>query len=520
MNADELASNQGPEASEDLTGDKENTSASETSAPGDLDIAIFAVERARDAKANQQTQPPEDECVTFRSVTIVEMYAGQTVSSLTAALSAMKWMDTEYLVADRIIRAQRDYMYSEGNFWFVADPKHIAHPASHVLIKLPQGIDRIYCLYYVIGPSLIALVLTFILAADESVQIDTVLRTDVESRLDREGGFSGIKSVRDVKKERIRDIREEMEAKCRSWIKGTMPGTLSTAHDGIGAPTCALISLAKGIPFTTGGDYMALIDLARDQAAYRFSRYDFLYFTFPIDVDQSKEMTCAFNEGLVVAQRWESNLSRTPEIFHQAIFPLMIAEGIHAVLYSYQPRLNEIRDSLNKLDFGKAKGREIISLRTRLLEITPEILSICKNVTVLLDDAVDIWSNLDPLEPLRLSPARPRIAITAATRQRQLRAAVAALESEEANLRELIVVTSTSKSDTMTLQLTRRITWLTIWLVVLTVILVALGLLTIYVTSQDNPIVHVQVTVPSHPTSTVAPSPSNYRSPRQVAPSS
>lgn len=118
--------------------------------------------------------------------------------------------------------------------------------------RLPTAISRIYGEHYVLGPSLVALVLSFVLEDEESKRIDAALRENAESRVERPTATTFSRnSVRDVKKERVGRIREDVSQGCQQWIKVTMPGTLSAVEEGLGLPTCALLTLAEGLPFET-----------------------------------------------------------------------------------------------------------------------------------------------------------------------------------------------------------------------------------------------------------------------------
>ena len=314
-----------------------------------------------------------------------------------------------------------------------------------------------------LGPSIVAVVLTFVLADDEAKRLDAALRDDAESRLDRLGptNFS-VKTVRDIKRERIRRIRDEVVRRCRAWLKDRMPGTLSATKEGLGPPTCALISLAAGRPFDTHAEYMALLDLTLAYFAEKFVAHDFLFLTHPIGRATDGGLVAAFNEAAAVGRGWLSDLGAAPEIFHEAISSLMIAEGLNAALLSFEPRLRDVRADLNQLDFEKASGPQVIALRNRLLGISRDLSIVCSDVTVLVDDGLIIWHDLSPL--VRLGPndgVSASSETTADVKRRQLRAVMENLQAQEAGLRELILVTSASTSETRNLELQTQVLWLT-----------------------------------------------------------
>jgi hypothetical protein len=470
--------------------------------PGDYGDVLLALERQRDPQGNENTRPPASEAITLRSMTVVEMYAGQAIESLTMALAAIKWTGLDPSIVDQIAEAEKSYTYSQGVFYLTdTGSGDIGGVIGRGRTRLPTAISRIYGNYYVLGPSLVAVVLTFVLAEEEAKRIDAALRNDAESHVDQPTAATfRRKSVRDVKKELVRHIRDDVSQRCRQWIQDTMPGTLSAVHEGPGIPVCALLSLSEGLPFETHAEYMALLDLVNDFLAERFVAPNFLYLAYPIDIGQNQRMTGAFNENKALGEHWVHDLSAAPEVFHQAVSSLMIADGIYAVLLSYEPKLRDVRAALNRLDFSAATGAEVIGLRNRLLTISRDVSTICSDVTVLVDDAFAIWSDIPPLVRLQASGSDGNPEETRDAKRRQLRAVVASLQSQEANLRELILVTSASTSETRSLELqtkvfdlTRKLNGLTIGLIILTIVLVILGVAALLVALFHVPAVHVQL---------------------------
>ena len=153
-----------------------------------------------------------------------------------------------------------------------------------------------------------------------------------------------------------------------------------------------------------------------------------------------------------------SLLGAAPEIFHEAITSLMTAEGLKAALLSFEPRLRDVRADLNQLDFEKASGSQVIALRNRLLGISRDLSIVCSDVTVHLGDVSIIWFGFSPLARVKPIGATWAAAeTTAATKRQQLRAVMESLQAQEADLRELILVTSASTSETRNLELQAQV---------------------------------------------------------------
>jgi hypothetical protein len=255
--------------------DPGQTEATPRSSSAGSDGQLLALERQRDRQGNIDTRPPAREAIAFRSVTLAEVYVGQAADALTTTLGAIEWANFRRPIVDDIAQARLGDYYARGNFWLVSDASRGA--VRYGQTNLPSGIDRIYGNYYVVGRSLVALVLTFVLTDDDAGRIDAALQDDAESRVERHGTYISMKTVRDVKRERIRDVRKEVIQCCLEWLKSRIPGTLSAAIEGLDPPACTLVSLAAGKPFDTQAEYMELLDLSRPLLAEKFIRHEFLY---------------------------------------------------------------------------------------------------------------------------------------------------------------------------------------------------------------------------------------------------
>ena len=112
----ESAEKDKPDAESESTAQKESGHDETDSKPrtwsDDFGEPMLALERRRDAEANVDTRPPVGEAVTFRSVTVAEIYAGQAIGSLTTALATIEWTNFDEPILDQIAEARKGYQYS------------------------------------------------------------------------------------------------------------------------------------------------------------------------------------------------------------------------------------------------------------------------------------------------------------------------------------------------------------------------------------------------------------------------
>lgn len=352
-----------------------------------------------------------------------------------------------------------------------------------------------------LGPSILAMVFTFVLTDELAKRIDGILRQDVESHLRNRRRIRSVANVFDTKRERIRHFQGEVHETCREWLRTNMPGMLLTARWPSGAPSCGLLTLAVGRPFNTDDEYMALLGLSERANVEGFAGHGFLFMIYRFGRYDGGWPLAAANEADAIASGDLTNLKVAPEWFHNQISSLLIADGLRSALRSFEPQLGDIRTKLNRLDLTEPAGTQVIGLRNQLLRSSRDVSAICSDVTALVNDPAAIWRDFSSLADLqRRGDRRAPGMITADTARRELRSAVESLQAQEVELRELIVLTTSALNETRTLNLTNTLNRLTWVLVFLTVAVLIVALVQLVRTPGGSP-----APSPSAPSSSQAP---------------
>jgi hypothetical protein len=459
-----------------------------------FDEHMRAFAHARDAEDNVRTRPPNDETVTFRSITLAEVYIGKQADSLATALRAIEWVDFPRKIAEDITQARKDDRYAIDNFTFLFAPDPTQALFGHGEIGLPAGCKRIYGRYYVLGPSIVVLVLTFVLSDAEARRLDAVLRNDVKASVIQSGSAgTSVKSVYQVKYELVHRLWSELANRCLAWLGEKLPGTLVTGSD-LSVPSCSLVSLVKGRPFETKAEYMRLLELTKGSVGFRFGRPDFMYLTPSIGLARGQQYIAAFNEADALASGSYPSLSVTPEILHDEIAPFMIKEALEGVFRSFESRMRGIRSGLEKIDFDgtprpltpiarflswlgfrSATDSLIVELRNRLLGLSRDLAIAVGDVAVFVDTGNVIWRDYPWLHSVPKQYGNDRENPADVARE-DLRSLMAKVQAQETGLRELVIVTSQAVSDVQNTETTKRLNVLTIVLVFLTIGLVFIGI--------------------------------------------
>lgn len=455
-----------------------------------------ALQRSGDPQSNKETRPPDGETVTLRSVTLADVYIGREADALASALGAIEWVNVGAIIADNIAEARKGESYYYAEFILAPAPLPLLSLRGFGKASPPEGVKRVYGQIYVLGPSMLALVLTFDLSDTERGRLDAEMRRDAESDTTQlPSGKHRPVSVFEVKSERVRNLYDELGNRCLAWLKEQFPGTLTAGGD-LGVPICWLVSFAKGSPFQTRAEYMRLLKLSKGFFGFKFVRPDYLYLTPLIGPTRRPEFIAALNEAEALISGSYSDPSIAPQLLHAEIWRFMVTEAVKEVFRSLEYRIRAIRSDLEKVDFEGAVGTltlvsrfrnwlpfnrtddsKVVPLRNRLLGLSRDIALVCGDVTIVVNDATTIWGDYPLLIQVSPNKSLPLTAQDTADSARQnLRSLISNIQDQEKALRELVLVTSEAIRDVQDAKTQKTLNGLTVALVILTIVLVFLGI--------------------------------------------
>jgi hypothetical protein len=503
--------------SQDVAGDESEEE--ETATPGE-ESADEGITSHTDKAASGDPTPaqagdgeewPHGQRVTFRSVTLAKICMGQEIDALSTALEGTEWVEVNEQFAAGIVAARQADAPYKKDFLLLSDPETSPwYRMGYGLAHPPDGIDWIVGQFSVLGPSMVALMLTFVLTDAEAGSLDMVLREEVHNIVRRAGRRSiRVKSAYQIKYERIQAVREDVSDRCLDWLEAWAPGTLRRG-DRLGVPLCSLITPAQGNLFehrpegNRSPDYLRLLDLVDPLNALRFRCPSNLFLKRRIG-QRPWEYVAAFSEE---ASTDFPNLEVAPEQVHQALFPYMIVLALESVLSSLESRMRRTRLDLAGIDVSAAVASvplkeklllrlrrqrpeepSTVGLRNRLLALSRDIAIASGDIKGVLDDrtSASLWAEYPPLLSVDPSEAQPSTRDPAEIARRNMAHVITNLKSQETELRELVIVTSEAVSQAQDKQTQASLNRLTIWLVVCTVALVGIGIFTLWKTFYDTP---------------------------------
>ena len=426
--------------------------------------------------------------MTFRSVTLAEVYYARQADQLIEKLRTIRWAGTDERFAEQIAIARRDDAAYNSDF-LLRRGASSSYPvvSGYGETTLPAGIERIVGQVHVLGPSLVTVVLTFVLEHDQAIRVDEALRSPVSAEAPGSQSRAALRNVFQVKYERVEKVLNDVVGRCQDWLKNWVSGTLA-GGDGRRVPACSLISLAEGQPFQTSGDYMRLLNMSAERAsgARRFAGLDYMFLMDLGARKRRRNLAASFNEQQA-SETWP-DVEAQPEFLHQNLHPYMAVLALEGVLDSFQARMRSTRSVLAGVSLGNRREVGAATLRDNLLELSRDIAIACGDIKGATGDrtAASLWADY----PLLLTVASGKPLGDAldpgAVPRMNLGEVMLDLRSQETELRELVLVTSQAASDAQNVKTTSSLNKLTIWLVVLTIVLVVLGVVTLVQSLTDN----------------------------------
>jgi hypothetical protein len=218
----------------------------------------------------------------------------------------------------------------------------------------------------------------------------------------------------------------------------------------------------------------------------RFARPDYMFLMDLGARKRRRNLAASFNEQQA-SETWP-DVEVQPEILHQNLHPYMAVLALEGVLDSFEARMRSTRSVLAGASLGNRRGVGAAILRDNLLELSRDIALACGDIKGAAEDrtAASLWADY----PLLLSAASGKPLGDAldpgAVPRMNLDLVMRNLRSRETELRELVLVTSQAASDAQNAKTTSSLNKLTIWLVVLTIVLLGLGAVTFIQSLSDD----------------------------------
>lgn len=466
--------------------------------------------RERDPKDNEETTPPDDEVIETCCILVTECYPPSHAAALVSGLKKLGW-DKRHptdIYGDEVVgwlERVRGHPYAgawlnlghvvrknEGNRFGGFDER---------VAELPEGVDYAYGYVRNLLPSLTVLTVQFVLDEQGARSLEETVRGAFETQVEEREGVRYFATVGNQKKEAAYKARVELRARCCRWFQEHLPGLFSAGDEETPFPKCEFVVFDKARPFerlpsSSRNDYLWPLGMESDADAYGGSAPHGvrLGLPSPFDEDQLALVLGAKRDDLPSEEDFQmyggKDRSGISLWLYDDAEGLMAVWTLNAMLRAYERRLAGLRDGVGEIDVRDPEGAaekvqraqsQLIGLSTDLLPLTSELIDLCEKEKYFLELVPEFESLIEyPWGRLKLGEVYREDLSRRAERAREL----------EGELREVVMTVgsvvgaiSQERSSRANLRLQGRLTFLTWVLVALTIVLVVIGIVTVWVAS-------------------------------------
>lgn len=456
--------------------------------------------RELDPRDNEDTSPPADERIETCCIWVAECYPPSHSASLVSGLKRLgwdEWRPIDVYGGELVgwLEQQRTHPYSGawinlGRIVREGDKKR-SMVSKERIAGLPEGVMHAYAYMRSLLPSLTLLTVQFVLDDRGAESLEEAARDTFETRVEDRDGVRYFASVGEQKRQAAHEARAELRSRCCTWFREHLPGLFSSDEGESSFPRCEFMIFDKARPFERppgGGrkDYLWPLGMGDLPDAYEGSTLSGLRLGLPSpsDKDRLALVLAAKRDEMPSDEYFRSyggkNRSGMTLWLRQDAEGLMSVWALNAMLRVYERRLAELRDSIGEIDVQdtrvaaqkvqRAQSR-LVLLSTDLLPLTSEVIDLCEKE--------EYFKYLAPRFESLVEYRSSRLEFAAVYREDLLRRAKRTRELE-VELRQVVMTVGSVVGAISQERSSRRLNYLTWALVLLTVVLVGIGIATIW----------------------------------------
>ena len=379
--------------------------------------------RAKDHQNNVETSPPTDENIALRCVWGVEFYTPSHIEGLIDSFRRLNWEPGDYPDPSRNpevwLRGLRGSQY--GGAWLslgslVPEGSKIPFLVDKHTVPLPEGVEYALASISSVSPSLVSIVVCFVLKDDTSSLFEDALLKDRETYptsfitpFTRGRRFHEPWSQ---KRDHIDRIRAEMSKKVGGWFSENLPGLFSTGLLDGKMPTCEFVTLREAEPFSslaTGSarfyEYLNLLGMGRDFDVWKSIKTAELKFRMP----SSSERDLLYHSMLAAGGRQSKGeasdlydkTSGEPRLasLDLAMSDLLRLWAILPLLEGYRQHLERVRKSFIPSRERRRDSADVLELLGSNVAYSVDIAAVASELDMLLTKGFLLLGNVKAFEP-------------------------------------------------------------------------------------------------------------------------
>ena len=449
----------------------------------DWDLLVYL--RGEDPEANARTTPPQDESIDLCCAWAVEFYTPAHMDRLVGKFRDLGW-DTEY---------NRDPMmnpvnwlnglrrFQSGGAWLNIGSLHPPDSRSTFGIsrrtsELPTDIEYANAWMYSVTPSLISIVVCFVLNEDRSGMFDRSLRADRQTFPTQAASGTQYHEPWKQKSDEIGDLRERVSSELQTWFSANLPGLFSSGLLDGNIPTCELVTLQEGSPFPSLAEeegpppeYLRLLGVSHDLEAWKSKSIPSLKFSVAQDWSNSPQhhsiLAANVNrltESIPDGYSGECRPNRI-HFVDSMMWKLIAIWAILPMFEGYTQHLSRVRSSTTLSNTTLQPPVKVLKNLGRHISYSVDIAAVTAELTNHAERQFARSHDIDPFEPCNPEIYREKLSLSDYL-NRIIGKQARWLQETDVSIRSQLTQYGTLIGATESVRVQKRVTLLT-WLLVM-----------------------------------------------------
>ena len=371
--------------------------------------------REIDPKLNADTTPPDDEYIDLHCIWAVEFYTPGNIDSLTESLEKLGWRNTDPIPghSDLIVWLHGLRRHQQNQSWMNLDlivDEHDDRPLfPHRTASLPRNVEYARAKLLSISPSLLALVICFVLKEGPSTSaiLDTTLRKYFRTLAVRTKNGWSFRDPMNQKAQHIAKARARVDGLAADWFQENLPGLFSSGLLGGEVPTCSLITLRKADPYPRridGGPippkYLWLMGMDADFDSWNSKDIDGLKARLPTErLGQARyQMEMVANDARLsrtITNSWREESRRSTIAYvDMDVSSLIGMWAICPMLEGYTRHINEVIQSAMLRGTDDDQATQTLETFRNHIAFSIDMVTVAKDLKDLASDKWPIWFDI------------------------------------------------------------------------------------------------------------------------------
>ena len=467
-------------------------------------LEILTASRKWDEEKNTSTEPPPDELIDLRCIWAVELYAPEQAGQLLSWFEKLGWNTVDTLITGhsptRWIQRLRETAYGGG--WFNLGPIH--RPGDRRFLhagrsaQLPPEVDYALASMYSLTSSLTCIVIGFVLDKTYSARLDESIRRKRETVIEplTRGGYH-LLGPDFQKTTDIRTIRAAMRESATNWFRTNLPGIFAGGLLENEFPTCEFLTLRSIQPFPTSGevegkdkDWLRLLNVDTDIDAWEADSLRSLKFDWLLSRDEKSRFHAvvaakedAFPEEKLRTYGGGDRASYVVYV-DDIMNGLLSRWALLCMLLGFERHLNNIRDSAK---FKPTKKEDPLHLLRELsghVSQSVDIAIASAELRHFAEQKASFEHDLETFKPSDTRFYRDKDITLNQVLQKQIHERSEWLKNLDRSVRDRLVQYGTILGTRENIKLQNHMSKLTWVILVLTLLMTALTVLTVYIAAK------------------------------------